>query len=185
MFHLETFALMPVAGCHHSTGAARVCPYLPTFTHEKTGYGPLINESHARNHVTVLTHNARMDRTGDDLAGFSVRYDPVDGRTEVTGWGFWSVEVATNFATKVMTALRERPEAKALLLDLGELKPMREEGQKSFANLLRALPALGITRTHIVTTSSLTKMQLMRIATETGTSATIQWINSTNALARS
>lgn len=144
----------------------------------------LITASQIRNHVTVLTHIAWMDRIGDDQAGFSVRYDPVDGRTEVTGWGFWNVEVATNFATKVMTALRERPEAKALLLDLGELKPMREEGQKSFANLIRALPSLGITRTHIVTTSQLTKLQLVRIATETGTSATIQWISSTNALAR-
>ena len=125
-----------------------------------------------------------MDRVGDDQSGFSIRYDPVDGRIEVTGRGFWNVEVATAFATTVMAALRERPEAKQLLLDMGELKPMREEGQKSFANLIRALPSLGITRTHIVTTSQLTKLQLVRIATETGTSASIQWINSINALAR-
>jgi hypothetical protein len=125
-----------------------------------------------------------MDRIGDDLAGFSVRYDPIEGRTEVTGWGFWNVEVAMAFATRVMAALRERPESKQLLLDLAELKPMRDEGQKSFASLVRTLPSLGINRTHIVTTSQLTKLQLVRIATETGTSATINWISSTNALAR-
>jgi hypothetical protein len=125
-----------------------------------------------------------MDRIGDDQAGFSVRYDPLDGRTEVTGWGFWNVEVATAFAAKVMAALRERSEPSQLLLDLAELKPMREEGQKSFASLIRALPSLGVTRTHIVTTSSLTKLQLVRIATETGTSAHILWLNSTNALSR-
>ena len=125
-----------------------------------------------------------MDRIGDDQSGFSIRYDPVDGRIEVTGWGFWNVEVATTFATTVMAALRGRPEAKQLLLDMGELKPMREEGQKSFANLIRALPSLGVTRAHIATTSQLTELQLVRIATETGTSTTIHWISSTNALAR-
>ena len=125
-----------------------------------------------------------MDRIGDDQAGFSIRYDPVVGQVEVAGWGFWNVDVATAFATKVMAALRERPEAKQLLLDMGELKPMRDEGQKSFANLIRVLPSLGVVRTHIATTSQLTKLQLVRIATETGTSASIQWVHSTNALAR-
>ncbi|HEX6272425.1 MAG TPA: hypothetical protein VFZ53_05275 [Polyangiaceae bacterium] len=125
-----------------------------------------------------------MDRIGDDLSGFSVRYDPVDGRTEVTCWGFWNVDIATNFAVKLMAILRERPEGKQLLLDLRNLKPMRDEGQKAFAKLVRALPSLGILRTHIVTTSSLMKMQLVRIVTETGMGAGIHWINSTNVLSR-
>jgi hypothetical protein len=126
-----------------------------------------------------------MARVGDDKAGFSMRDDdPSPHRVEVIAWGFWTIEVAAAFASTVIARIRERPRGVQLLLDMSELKPMREQGQDAFATLIRALPSLGVVKTQVVTTSPLTRLQLVRVATQTGVGSTIEWINSTNALVR-
>jgi hypothetical protein len=125
-----------------------------------------------------------MDRVGDDQAGFSVGYDPVGGVVTVTAWGFWSADIAAAFAPKVATGIRERSGEHTLVLDMRELKPMREEGQKAFATLVRALPTLGVTHLSVVTSSQLTKLQLVRLVTETATSVSVDWVTNLNRLAR-
>jgi hypothetical protein len=125
-----------------------------------------------------------MDRIGDDQAGFSVGYDPTTGIIEVCAWGFWSADVATAFGTKVTAACKERTEASMLVLDMKDLKPMREEGQRSFASIMRSLPTFRVSRTSIVTTSHLTKLQLVRLATENGAGPNVQWVSGMNSLAR-
>ena len=125
-----------------------------------------------------------MDRVGDDQAGFTVGYDPVVGAVEVSGWGFWSAEVATAFAAKVATACRERSGAITLVLDMRDLKPMREEGQRSFATIMRALPSLGVSRARVVTTSQLTKLQLVRLAAENSAGSSVEWVSSVNSQGR-
>ena len=124
-----------------------------------------------------------MDRIGDDSAGFSVGQDPVAGTVRVTGWGFWSPAVAASYATKVVAACRDKPGA-GLVLDMTDLKPMREEGQRAFATVMRSLPALGVTRVSIVTASQMTKLQLVRLASENGASAYVQWVSGVSAMAR-
>jgi hypothetical protein len=124
-----------------------------------------------------------MDRTGDDQAGFSVGYDPVRGIILVIAWGFWNADVATAFAPKVATACREQA-ATGLVLDMKDLKPMREEGQRSFATLMKSLPSLGISRASVLTTSHLTKLQLVRLATENAAGAGVEWISGTNSEGR-
>jgi len=126
-----------------------------------------------------------MARVGDDKAGFSIRDDePTPQRIEVIGWGFWSIEVAAAFASTVMGRIRERPRGQEVLLDMSELKPMREQGQDAFANVIRALPGLGVIKTQVITTSPLTRLQLMRVATQAGVGSAIEWINATSALVR-
>jgi hypothetical protein len=125
-----------------------------------------------------------MDRVGDDQTGFSVGYDPVGGEVTVTAWGFWSADVAAAFAPKVAATIRALPGEHKVVLDMTELKPMREEGQKSFATLVRALPALGVTRMSIVTSSQLTKLQLVRLVTENATGVSVDWVSSLNRQAR-
>lgn len=125
-----------------------------------------------------------MTRIGDDTAGFSIRNDDaVPGRILITAWGFWSVDVATVFASTAIARIRERPKGAQILLDMRELKPMREQGQEAFATLLRALPGLGVVKTQILTTSPLTRLQLVRVATQPGIAA-IEWLNETSSLAR-
>lgn len=102
----------------------------------------------------------------------------------VTGWGFWTADVATAFAARVAGALREQPGNKALVFDMSELKPMREEGQKSFGSIVRALPTLGVSRASVVTSSQLTKLQLVRLATENATSVSIEWVSHLNRMGR-
>jgi hypothetical protein len=107
-----------------------------------------------------------MKRVGDDQAGFSVAFDTELGAVRVRGWGFWSVEVATAFAKTVGDVCHTSPKGSALLMEMTGLKPMRDEGQQSFGALVAALPKLGIARTTVTTDSPLTKLQLLRLASE-------------------
>lgn len=117
-----------------------------------------------------------MERVGDEQAGFSFSSDPSRDTFEVRAWGFWSADVATAFGTNVLAALRTRARWKRLVLDMSDLKPMREEGQRAFATLLRSLPGAGVAGTSVVTTSHLTKLQLARIAMESAKGADIEWV---------
>jgi hypothetical protein len=49
---------------------------------------------------------------------------------------------------------------------------------------MRALPSLGVSEVSVVTTSHLTKLQLIRLATESGAGHAVQWVTGTNSLAR-
>jgi hypothetical protein len=124
-----------------------------------------------------------MQRIGDDSAGFSVDRTGPD-RILVKAWGFWSVDVSSIFEATVASACSARPKGSALHLDMTEVKPMRDEGQQAVMRLLRALPSLGIIRAVIAVTNPLTKLQLVRLATESRTAAGIEWVTTSNDLAR-
>jgi hypothetical protein len=125
-----------------------------------------------------------MQRVGDESAGFTVEVTAPD-RVQVRAWGFWSVQVASAFEPTVAEACRRQAKGGTVVLDMGEVKPMREEGQQAVCHLVRALPTLGITRVSIVTTNPLTKLQLVRLVTESRTSATIEWVAGATNQARS
>jgi hypothetical protein len=125
-----------------------------------------------------------MQRFGDDSAGFSVD-DPATARILVKGWGFWSVEVASAFAPAVTKACEGRPQGTILILDMSDLKPMREEGQQSFSHLLASLSNLAIAQVSVTTTNPLTKLQLVRLVAESRTAAHVEWVNETASFGRS
>jgi hypothetical protein len=112
-----------------------------------------------------------MQTVGSDDAGFSVQFDELAKRLRVVGWGFWDVGVAGAFDRVVLDACRGRPPGFELSIDMRELKPMRDEGQAAFANVVRMSEALGVSQTTVITTSHLTKLQLLRIVREAGTAA--------------
>lgn len=122
-----------------------------------------------------------MEKVGDALAGFSVDSTPSDG-VKVSGWGFWSVEVASVFAGAVLEACRRQSRGAPLTLDLTDLKPMREEGQQSLSRVLRAAAGLGAGSISIATTNPLTRLQLVRLASESG--VTVRWLSGSTAVAR-
>ncbi len=122
-----------------------------------------------------------MERVGDEQAGFSVDSAPSDG-VRVRCWGFWSVEVASAFAGAVLGACRAQPRGGSLTLDLVDLKPMREEGQQSLSRVLRAAPSLGAGSVSIVMTNPLTRLQVVRLASEAN--ADVRFVSGTTAIAR-
>jgi hypothetical protein len=48
-------------------------------------------------------------------------------------------------------------------MDLGQLRPMRDEGQHGLAEIIAALPALRIEGATLSTASQLTRLQILRI----------------------
>lgn len=91
------------------------------------------------------------------------------------GWGFWNPNVADAFAATVSEVCNASPRGAALLMDMSELKPLREEGQRSFGTLIRLLRGLGVGRTAVTTASHLTKLQLLRLVAEHGAKDSVQF----------
>jgi hypothetical protein len=114
-------------------------------------------------------------RVGDDSAGFSAEFDRDIGAVRVRGWGFWNAQVSESFASTVAQVCSASPKGSALLMDMTALKPLREEGQRSFGALLQLFRTLGVGRVAVATASHLTKLQLLRLVAEHGTKDTVEF----------
>jgi len=114
-------------------------------------------------------------QVGDAVGGFSVASDVGSAEVSVKAWGFWSVDVASTFRTTILDACTP-PTLKRLVLDLRALKPMRDEGQQGVSAVVAALPRLGIERATVITSSPLTKLQLLRIVRESQASDRVDFI---------
>jgi hypothetical protein len=127
-----------------------------------------------------------MKKAGDATAGFSAVFDAELGLVRVCGWGFWTPTVSSSFASAVTEVCKASPRGASLLLDMTQLKPLREEGQQAFGALLGLLRGLGIGKTTIATTSHLTRLQLIRLVAEHGVKSSIQFTtgDSGSAVAR-
>ena len=113
-------------------------------------------------HVDATTNRGKVE-VGDDKGGFVVEVDHATAAVQVKGWGFWSVDVASRFGECVMRACQQDRRTRDMVMDMGSLKPMRDEGQDGLAQVIAALPALGIEAATIATLSQLTKLQVLRI----------------------
>ncbi len=115
---------------------------------------------------------SRFCHYGSDTEGFSVDWS--GDSVVVVARGFWGAELASQLGPAVMEALRRRGGRPALVLDVAELRTLRDEGQSAFKSLI--IEALsGLARTiRIRGASALTKLQMMRIARETGKCERVQ-----------
>jgi hypothetical protein len=112
----------------------------------------------------------------DPAGGFSTRVDMTERVVRVVAWGFWSVEVASAFGPTLHEVCRKNPQIKHVSMDMGELKPMREQGQLGFGEFLGALGTLGVERVTVHTTSHLTKLQLLRIARGRASGSSVEFV---------
>lgn len=124
----------------------------------------------------ALGVEAARSTVGDDSAGFYVERDDAAKLVRVVAWGFWSVTVATPFSRLIIESCRAVPAGSSLLLDLSQLKPMRDEGQAAFSIALTMLRGMGWGPISLVTTSHLTKLQLMRIIKQAWPTAAVEFI---------
>jgi hypothetical protein len=125
-----------------------------------------------------------MKSVGDATAGFSAEFDSESGAVRVRAWGFWNASVSSSFPTAVYEVCKASPMGSSLVMDMNELKPLREEGQKSFGAFVRMLPGLGIAKTSIRTASQLTKLQLLRLVAEHGMKHAVEFTVSEGASPR-
>lgn len=115
-------------------------------------------------------------RVGDEVAGFSVSLEVGDSALRIVGYGFWAAETAQNFFPSVRDALLARPNVSRVVFDFRTLKPLRDEGQQGFLQLLVALRGLTHPNVCVLTSSPLTKLQLLRIVKESGCSNWIEFL---------
>lgn len=108
-----------------------------------------------------------MHRAGNEEAGFSIDFDAPARALRVRVWGFWSAELAEKFSKAAPDACRAR-NATRISIDASALRPQNEAGQAAFRALLEVVPKLGTARASVATQSTLMKMQLLRLVSETG-----------------
>lgn len=109
-----------------------------------------------------------MKRVGSNEAGFSAGFDSPTKTIYVKAWGFWDVDVAVAFGKTVKDTCINSPNGSKLIMDMNDLKPMRDEGQSSFIELMGVLPGIGVVGTTIMAKNQLTKLQLLRLIVEAG-----------------
>ncbi len=107
-----------------------------------------------------------MQRFGDETEGFTVERAAAGIRLKT--WGFWGADLATKFVPAVVAALRETPSEGNLEIDVSELRPLRDEGQRAFEQLLKQLTTSGSRDVVIRNSSALTKLQMMRLVRDIG-----------------
>ena len=115
---------------------------------------------------------------GGAAGGYRIEVDPTTAVARVVAWGFWDVQVASSFGRDVCTAFGDSPRTRELVLDFGELKPMRDEGQHGLAEVIASLPRLGIETAKISTASQLTKLQLLRIVKSNDRTGRVRFVES-------
>jgi hypothetical protein len=113
--------------------------------------------------ISAIQADTSQVEAGDEMGGYRIELDAATAAVQVTAWGFWSVEVASSFAQNVLGACRRDRRTRVVVMDLGQLKPMRDEGQHGLAEIIAALPSLGVEGATFTTASQLTKLQIMRI----------------------
>lgn len=114
-----------------------------------------------------------MTRVGDDVAGFSVHAEG-DSTLRVVDRGFWTLDVALAFYPNVRAELIAYPRLSKIIFEFSALKPLRDEGQAGFVQTLGAIRALSQPDVSVLTSSPLTKLQLLRIVKESGYS---DWVD--------
>jgi len=103
---------------------------------------------------------------GDTAQGFTI--ESRGGAVLVRAWGFWSVEFVPEFLPPVMAALEAAGKGGAFTIDLKDLRPLRDEGQAAFRQLMTRALAHGSWVIELQGASALTKLQMLRLTRELG-----------------
>jgi hypothetical protein len=103
---------------------------------------------------------------GNQKEGFNI--DSRKGSVVVTAHGFWSAELAAQLVSAVLPQVRAQGPSSSLVFELAELRPLRDEGQIAFKDLITSSLKSGVHEVVVRTPSALTKLQMLRIAREIG-----------------
>lgn len=84
----------------------------------------------------------------------------------VATWGFWSADFVAEFLPAVLAALERRGKGPSLVIDLKQLRPLRDEGQTAFRSLMTRVLSDESARLELRGASALTKLQMLRLIRE-------------------
>jgi len=119
-------------------------------------------------------------RGGNEEMGYTIAFDPATRALTVQAWGFWSATIATDFVEAVVEEQQRAGLVRVVAFDMGDLKPMREEGQIGWRRLIAKLATTSAIQViSISTRSQLTKLQLLRLARESAPEhlTKLQWMD--------
>ncbi len=116
-----------------------------------------------------------MQRAGTDESGFGLDFDARAQTVRVEAWGFWPIEVCSAFGKALVGACRNAAGVRRVEMETTRLKPLREEGEAAWATALAAMPGVGI-EAIVVKCNSLTKLQLLRIASQSTAKSFVQFV---------
>ena len=118
--------------------------------------------------------------TSDD--GFRVTVYRNESAVRVDCWGFWPQEVAESFAQETISGCRSAIPPFHLLVDASDFKPQSDEGQAALRRVLRYLATAEVASAVVSAGNILTRMQLNRIANESGVSSVVAFTDAPPSL---
>lgn len=114
----------------------------------------------------------QLERYGDETQGFEV--DSSGEAVVVRAWGFWSTELAEQVVPVVASALRAKGSGTDLTIDATDLRPLRNEAQRSFEAMLSQAVQNSARGVVIQSPSALTRLQMIRLVRGIGNPERIQ-----------
>ena len=119
---------------------------------------------------------------GDGNDGFRLTEYRNESAIRIDCWGFWPAEVAESFARETISGCRSAIPPFHLLVDASDLKPQSDEGQAALQRTFRYLATAEVASAVVSAGNILTRMQLNRIANESGVSSVVAFTDAPPSL---
>jgi hypothetical protein len=110
---------------------------------------------------------------GDSADGFRLTVRRDDSTIRVECWGFWPPDIAESFAEETISNCRNLAPPFHLLIDASALKPQGDEGQAALRRIMRYVATAKVASAVVSASNILTRMQLNRIANESGAASLV------------
>jgi hypothetical protein len=107
---------------------------------------------------------------GSDAEGFRVTYVPGSCALELECWGYWSEDIISTFLKHAGAALDKLERPLVVSWDASDFKPQSADGQAGIRSLMKRMAEVPGSRIHALGKNLLTRMQLTRLARDTGLS---------------
>lgn len=114
---------------------------------------------------------------GTEASGYRVSYIPRGNALHLECWGYLPPDVAAAFAKEAEAACRALMRPFEAGLTATELKPQGEEGREALRAVMKCMCLSGVSSVTVSVTNILTRMQLTRLANESGISNVIRFMS--------
>lgn len=111
-----------------------------------------------------------MDSAGDETRGFRVWTDAPRRILHIHTWGYWDLDLAEKYSATLRAHFGRLHGGGPwyVLGDTRKLVPQNPEVQAIFADLMAAAASMGVHRVATMIESTVTKMQIRRLARDGG-----------------
>ena len=127
------------------------------------------------NRLDMSADDTHARQAGTEAAGYRVSYTPRSGALHLECWGYLTPDLAAAFSKEAEDACRALSRPFEVGLTATELKPQGEEGREALRAVMKCMQLWGVSGVMVSVNNILTKMQLTRLANESGIAGSVRF----------